>query len=97
MSKFLRDAYEMYRDGFRSMTIGRYLWAIVIVKLLVMFLVLKLFFFPDILRTRYDDDASRAEAVRDALAPARKSAVAVIIQIPASTTISATISGDDRP
>lgn len=91
MSKFLRAAYEMYRDGFRSMTIGRYLWAIIIVKLLIMFLVLKLFFFPDILRTRYDDDASRAEAVRDALAPTRKSLTTTGIYLPSSPSTPAVI------
>ncbi len=57
----------MYRDGFRNMTVGRYLWAIIIVKLLIMFLVLKLFFFPNILERDYATEAERAEAVRDAL------------------------------
>ena len=36
--------YRFYRDGFRSMTIGRTLWT----KLIVIFAVLKLFFFPDV-------------------------------------------------
>ena len=31
------------------MTIGRTLWAVIIVKLIVIFLVLRLFFFPDVL------------------------------------------------
>ncbi|MDE6160411.1 MAG: DUF4492 domain-containing protein, partial [Muribaculaceae bacterium] len=51
-----------------SMTVGRTLWAVIIVKLVVIFAVLKLFFFPDVLATRYDSDAERAEAVREALA-----------------------------
>ncbi|MBJ2182952.1 MAG: DUF4492 domain-containing protein [Muribaculaceae bacterium] len=58
---------RFYVDGFRRMTIGRTLWAIIIVKLVVFFAVLKLFFFPDILSTRYDSDDARAEAVREAL------------------------------
>lgn len=37
---------RFYADGFRSMTIGRKLWAIIIIKLIVIFGVLKLFFFP---------------------------------------------------
>ena len=49
------------------MTIGRYLWVIIIFKLIVIFLVLKLFFFPDLLSTNYDNDQDRAEAVRSAL------------------------------
>ena len=58
---------RFYADGFRSMTIGRKLWAIIIIKLIVIFGVLKLFFFPDMLTSRYDTDEARAEAVRNAL------------------------------
>lgn len=58
---------RFYADGFRSMTIGRKLWAIIIIKLIVIFGVLKLFFFPDLLKSRYDTDEARAEAVRSAL------------------------------
>ncbi|MDE6806364.1 MAG: DUF4492 domain-containing protein, partial [Muribaculaceae bacterium] len=41
--------FEMYRDGFRQMTIGRTLWLLVILKLIVLFFVVKLFFLPDVL------------------------------------------------
>jgi hypothetical protein len=36
--------YRFYIDGFRSMTLGKTLWKIVIIKLIIMFAVLKLFF-----------------------------------------------------
>ncbi len=58
---------HFYVDGFRRMTVGRTLWAIIIIKLVVIFAILKLFFFPDILATRYDNDQDRAAAVREAL------------------------------
>ena len=45
----LSRIYHLYADGFRSMTIGRTLWAVIIVKLIVIFLVRRLFFFPDVL------------------------------------------------
>lgn len=45
----LYKVYELYADGFRHMTLGRTLWAVIIVKLIVVFAVLKLFFFPDFL------------------------------------------------
>lgn len=45
----LSRIYHFYADGFRSMTIGRTLWAVIIVKLIVIFFVLRLFFFPDVL------------------------------------------------
>ncbi|MBM6757858.1 DUF4492 domain-containing protein [Bacteroides mediterraneensis] len=41
--------FHFYRDGFREMTIGRTLWAIILIKLFVMFFILKLFFFPSFL------------------------------------------------
>ena len=58
----------MYIEGFRSMTIGRSLWLLILIKLFIFFAILKLFFFPDILATDYDTDAERAGAVREALA-----------------------------
>ncbi len=42
--------FRFYRDGFRQMTLGRTLWAIILLKLVVIFVVLKGFFFPDFLR-----------------------------------------------
>ncbi len=36
---------RFYRDGFRQMTWGRTLWIIILVKLFVMFAILRLFFF----------------------------------------------------
>jgi hypothetical protein len=44
---FLYQAFRLYYDGFRNMTLGRTLWAVILVKLLVIFAVLKLFFFPN--------------------------------------------------
>ena len=64
---FFRRAVAMYVDGFRGMTVGKRLWAIILVKLAILFLVFRLFFFPDVLQENYDDDAQRADAVRRAL------------------------------
>jgi hypothetical protein len=44
------------------MTIGKTLWLIILIKLFVMFAVLKLFFFPDYLG-RFDDPSDRQEYV----------------------------------
>ena len=43
--------FDLYYDGFRSMTLGRTLWAIILIKLFVIFVILKLFFFPNFLKT----------------------------------------------
>lgn len=62
-----RRILGFYAEGFRSMTIGRKLWAIILIKLAVIFLVLKLFFFPDFLSSKSDSEAGKAEVVREAL------------------------------
>lgn len=54
---------RFYRDGFRRMTVGRTLWKIIIIKLLIMFGVLKLFFFHDFLGTHFATDQQRADYV----------------------------------
>ena len=41
----------LYIDGFRQMTTGRTLWAVIIVKSVVLLTVLQLFF-PDTIKTR---------------------------------------------
>ena len=58
---------RFYIDGFREMTVGRWLWGIILVKLFILFFVFKLFFFPDLLKRDYDNDADRAAAVRNSL------------------------------
>ena len=64
---FLGRVVSMYVDGFRGMTVGKRLWVIILVKLAILFLVFRLFFFPDLLQENYDNDADRADAVRRAL------------------------------
>ena len=42
---FPARVWRFYADGFRQMTWGRTLWVIILLKLAVMFLVLRIFFF----------------------------------------------------
>ena len=51
----LYKVYRLYADGFRSMTVGKVLWTVIIIKLFVIFFVLRLFFFPDVLRQKAGD------------------------------------------
>lgn len=43
--------WHFYLEGFKSMTWGRVLWLIILIKLFIMFFILRLFFFPDFLKT----------------------------------------------
>ena len=46
---FFTSILRFYIDGFREMKLGRTLWLIILAKLFIMFAVLKVFFFPDLL------------------------------------------------
>jgi len=50
---FVRIWY-FYIDGFKSMTIGKVLWLIILVKLFIMFVILRIFFFKPILSGKSD-------------------------------------------
>lgn len=50
VSMILGRVVRFYVDGFRSMTLGRVLWGIILLKLFIMFAVLKAFFFPAYLK-----------------------------------------------
>lgn len=60
MSKnnIFNKVFHLYYDGFRSMTLGKTLWAIILIKLFIIFVVLKLFFFPNFLKTHANGDES---------------------------------------
>lgn len=45
---FMR-VFMFYYDGFRNMTWGRVLWLIILIKLFIIFFVLRLFFFKPFL------------------------------------------------
>lgn len=68
----MKRVVELYTGGFREMTVGRRLWVLILVKLAILFLVFRLFFFPDRLAEEYDNDGDRARAVaRELTDPAR--------------------------
>lgn len=62
-----RKIVDFYVDGFKNMTVGKKLWAIIFIKVIILFLVFKLFFFPDLLKENYDNDDDRARAVAEQL------------------------------
>lgn len=49
---FLYRIFDLYYDGFRNMTLGKTLWAIILIKLFVIFVILKVFFFPNFLKSK---------------------------------------------
>jgi len=59
--------FRFYFDGFRSMTIGKKLWLIILIKLFIMFVIFRTFFFKNFLNSRFDTDKEKSEYVIDQL------------------------------
>lgn len=60
--------FRFYYDGFRHMNrTWRVVWIIVLVKLFIMFAILKVFFFPNRLATQCDTNEQRSEYVIEEL------------------------------
>ena len=52
MRRAFISIYNFYRDGFKNMTWGRQLWWIILLKLILLFLVLRVFFFKPVLASK---------------------------------------------
>ncbi|OFX19442.1 MAG: DUF4492 domain-containing protein [Bacteroidetes bacterium GWA2_31_9] len=59
----LKNIFQFYFQGFKNMTIGKKLWTIIIIKLGIIFLILKLFFFPNFLNTNFKTDEERSNYI----------------------------------
>jgi hypothetical protein len=57
------NVYRFYRNGFSEMVLGKKLWKIILIKLFVMFVILKLFFFPNYLNTKFETDEEKGNYV----------------------------------
>jgi len=66
-TSLLHRIFYFYYDGFRSMTVGKSLWMIILIKLFIMFVILKIFFFPDLLKKNFSSDKERGDYVLENL------------------------------
>lgn len=57
--------YNFYADGFKNMTWGRQLWWLILLKVIILFAVLRLFFFKPILAGKTEEQ--RTEHVANQL------------------------------
>ena len=63
----LKKVFYFYYDGFKSMTIGKRLWLLIFIKLFIMFAILKVFFFPNFLNSKFKTDAEKSDYVIEQL------------------------------
>jgi hypothetical protein len=65
---FIHRAWDLYYDGFRNLSWwGKRAWLIIIIKLFIMFAILKLFFFHDFLDSKFGSDEEKSEFVMEQL------------------------------
>ncbi|MFC2096299.1 DUF4492 domain-containing protein [Bacteroidota bacterium] len=62
-----KKVFLFYYEGFKNMTVGKRLWAIIIVKLFIMFAILKIFFFKDFLNHKFENEDQKADYVIEQL------------------------------
>lgn len=58
--------WRFYLEGFREMKLGKTLWLIILIKLFIMFFILKLFFFPNFLK-QYETETDKGDYVSNEL------------------------------
>ncbi|WP_103570722.1 DUF4492 domain-containing protein [Campylobacter concisus] len=59
----LKNIASLYIDGFKSMKIGKKLWLLIAIKLIIMFGILKVFIFDETLNTKFQTDEEKSEFV----------------------------------
>jgi predicted lactoylglutathione lyase len=65
---FLNQLFRLYYDGFKNMSgWGRKVWIIIIIKLFIIIVILKIFFFQDFLNMNFNSDKEKSEHVLDQL------------------------------
>lgn len=60
MTKIIKNIFYLYVDGFKNMKTGKLLWKIIAFKFVVFILVMKVFFFPNFLKTNFTTDEQRS-------------------------------------
>lgn len=66
--QFLRNVFLFYYEGFKAMTVGKTLWIIIIIKLFIIFAILRVFSFRP---TLTGTDEEKAEVVRERIVAPR--------------------------
>ncbi len=67
MQKFFHNFIHLYIDGFKNTVVGKKLLLIILIKLVIMFAILKIFFFPNFLKSKFSTDTERSNYVIDQL------------------------------
>lgn len=58
MKKIIVSIFNFYLDGFKNMTWGKSLWILIFLKVIILFLVLRMFFFKPVMAGKTDEQKS---------------------------------------
>lgn len=60
--------WRFYIDGFKDLSNwGRSVWIIILIKLFILFVVIRLFFMPDVLKKNFETDEQRSHHILENL------------------------------
>lgn len=60
----MKNFFRLYIDGFKNLNkLGKKLWLIIFIKAFIMFAVLKAFFFPNFLNSKFETDQEKSEYI----------------------------------
>ena len=69
----VQQIWRFYINGFSNMSSwGRQVWLIILIKLFIMFAILKIFFFPNFLKTNFETNQERSDYVLEILTEPKK-------------------------
>jgi len=63
----IKKIFHFYIDGFRSMTWGKTLWLLILIKLFLFFFIMKFFFFSDKFEHQYKTNEEKGMHVLENL------------------------------
>ncbi len=66
---FIYKIWNFYYSGFKGMTVGKTLWVIILIKLFVLFFILKLFFFKSDLADCKTESEKSERVIENLISP----------------------------
>lgn len=63
----IKKILSFYKEGFASMRLGRRLWLIIVIKIIILFGIIKWLYFPNYLEDNFDNDTQRSYYISEQL------------------------------
>ncbi len=64
MMNILKNIAKFYINGFKNLEkLGIRLWVLILIKLFIIFVILKIFFFPNFLDNKFDNDKDKSKYI----------------------------------